>query len=139
MGEDASCFDGADLRDCDQEIAQPGGSEHGGRGGEDLGELDRAGRELLLQRRSGATDLVCLRKRAPTLLARSGRDIGTCAARCHAGDSGAAAGRPSNTHPMRSRTGRRPRLAAWGGSRRANEPTAAEARKGSTAEREAIR
>jgi hypothetical protein len=69
-------------------------------------ELDCSGREFLLQRRSCAAYLVCLRKRPPRLLARSGRDTCGGAARCHAGDSGVAAGRPSNRHPLRSRTGR---------------------------------
>ena len=89
LGQDPASLDRADLREHQEEIAHPRRPHIRGRLGEDLRQLDRAGREVFLQLRSRRPDLVCMLQGTQVLFTRStrNRNARSSLAVCHAADS----------------------------------------------------
>jgi len=87
LGQDPASLDRADLREHQEEIAHPRRPHIRGRLGEDLRQLDRAGREVFLQLRSRRPDLVCMLQGTQVLFTRSTRNARSSLPVCHAADS----------------------------------------------------
>ena len=74
-GQDPAGFDRADPREHREQIAHPRRPHARGRFSEDRRQLERAGRELLLQLRSRRPDRVCLLQRMQALRTRLARNV----------------------------------------------------------------